>query len=145
MRGFYDQLLAVALQPDAQCVIGIFAGVGEEQREVIGDGFIDPLVVIIGPAHHVAPPLMSSFMKRNNFGEMLLAAAGEAGAALGIGREKRKSGNIEEAGPPLAKRSGNLGDAKSAEGERAAEGFVEMDGGVDLFSKKFESGGGIGW
>ena len=136
MRGFYDELLAIALQPDAQGVIGIFAGVGEEQREIIGDGFINPLVVIIGPAHHIAPPLMSGFVKGNNFAEMLLAAAGKSGAALGIGGEKRKGGDIQQAWPALAKRSGDLGNAESVEGEGAAVGFVKMDGGVDLFCEQ---------
>jgi len=41
------------------------ARVREHQRQITGDGFVDPLIAITRPAHHVAPPLVCYFVKGN--------------------------------------------------------------------------------
>ncbi len=43
---FFDELLAITLEPDTQGVIGISARVGEEQGQIVGDGFVNPLIAI---------------------------------------------------------------------------------------------------
>ena len=63
-------------------VIGVPFGVGEKQREIISDCFVNPLVAVAFPADHVAPPLMGDFMIGNQLGEVLLARGGESGALL---------------------------------------------------------------
>ena len=118
--------------------------VGEKQREIIGDGFVDPLIAVARPSDNVSPPLVSNFVKWHELAEMFLAAAGEAGTALYIRGQKRVGGNVKEPGPALPESSGNLGDAEITKGKRAAVGFVKADGSVDVFAELFESNDGVG-
>ena len=83
-------------------------------------------------------------MERHQLAEMFLSAAGKAGTALDVGRQKRVGGDIEEAGPALAESSGNLRDAEIVKRERAAVGFVKANRSVDVFPQLFESDGGVG-
>ena len=91
---FLHQALAVAREPYTQRMIGVLLAIGKEQRQVIGNGFVDPLIAIRAPTDHVAPPLVSDFVKRNKLGEMFLPAFCEAGALLRRGRQKRKRGEV---------------------------------------------------
>src|SRR5215469_13608872 len=116
-------------------MFGISAAVRKEQCKIVGDGFVNPLVAIAGPAHHIAPPLMRHFVIGNQLGEMFLAAGSEAGALLGFRREEGKRGNVEQARPSLAEGSGNLRNAQIVKRKWPGEGLVEMDGRVNLLSE----------
>src|SRR4051794_26970477 len=109
-------------------MVGVLLVVGKEQSEIVGDGFIDPLIAVSAPANYVAPPLMGHFVKGDQLGEVFLTAFGKSGTLLGGGRQKRKGGDVEKAGPTLAKCSGNLRYAELLEGERAHIIFVEANG-----------------
>ena len=80
--------------------------------------------------------LMSDFMHRNYLREKFLIAGGETGAALRFLRQKRKGGQIEKAGPTLAKGSGDLRDVEGREWKRAGIAFVKTNRGVDLARKE---------
>jgi len=145
--GFGDEAFAIAIEPEMERLVGIFLGVGEEEGEVAGNGFVNPLIAIAGPADDVAPPLMSDFVKRNNLGIEFLVGGVEAGAALDVGREKRKGGEVEKAGPALSESAGNLRNAEAAKGKGSGKLFVEMDRGIDGAGELFEGvgrAGGVG-
>ena len=55
-------------------MIGIPLAVSEEQRQVIGQGLVNPLIAIDALSNDVSPPLVRHFVKGNKFGEMLLSA-----------------------------------------------------------------------
>src|SRR6266478_805050 len=131
---FFHEQAAKAFEPDAESTVRILLGVGEKQREILRDGFINPLVAVAGPANDVAPPLMSHFVVRNQFGEVFLPGRTESGALLRFGGQEGIRGNVKQAGPALRKSPRNLRDAQDTEGERAAERFVKANRGVNLFS-----------
>src|ERR1043166_5734092 len=106
-------------------MVGSFLAIREQERKIIREAFVDPLVAVAGPTDDIAPPLMSDFVKGNEIVEMFLAAFGEAGALLSFGRKKGISGNIEQAGPALAERTRDLGDIKVVNGEWPRIGFVK--------------------
>ena len=120
-----------------QWVIRILVAVGEHQRQITGDGFIDPLIAIAGPTHDVAPPLMGHFVKGHELREMLLARGGKSRLALrfrgeiGIGRE------VQQTGPTLPEASRNLRDAQRVKRKRPAECFVKVNGIRDFVAKIF--------
>src|SRR5262249_46222197 len=122
-------------------MVGRFLAVREEERKIIRDGFVDPLIAIAGPANDVAPPLMSDFVERNKFPEMLLAHFGEANALLSRGGKKRVCGKIKKPRPALAETAWNLRDTEFVEGKWSAKSFIEMDGRVDLSRELLESVG----
>src|SRR5246127_5024672 len=62
---FSDQALAVAIEPETKCAIGSLPGVGKEKGKIRGNGLVNPLVAIAGPANDVSPPLMGDLMNRN--------------------------------------------------------------------------------
>jgi len=64
-RRFFHEQAAKAFEPDAESTVRILLGVGEKEREILRDGFINPLVAVAGPANDVAPPLMGHFVVRN--------------------------------------------------------------------------------
>ena len=119
----------------------MFLRVRKQERVVAGDSFAEPLVVITGPADDVAPPLMGDFVEGNDVSELFLAGGGQASAFLGLLGKKRKCGEIEKARPALSEGSGNLRNTEVMKGEWAGELFVEMDGGINLASKLFQSVG----
>ncbi len=90
-RQFLNELPAVAREPNVQSV-------GEEQRQIIRDGFVNPLVAIARPCDDVAPPLMRDFMVGNQLGEMFLGGGAQPGALLGFRTQKGIGGNVEQAG-----------------------------------------------
>ncbi len=110
-------------------VVRILDGVRKEKREIVGDGFVDPLIAIAGPSNDVAPPLVSGFVKGNDLREKFLSIGIEAGAPLGFGREERVGGDVKESGPALPKIGGICRDAEVAEREwsRIKLLLVEMD------------------
>jgi hypothetical protein len=69
--------------------------IGKEQRQIIRDGLVDPLVAIRTPADDIAPPLMSDFVNRNEIGEMLLTDVGKSGTVLGLRGQVRVSGKVQ--------------------------------------------------
>jgi hypothetical protein len=87
---------------------------------------------------------MSDFVKGNDIGKLFLTGGIEAGALLGLGREKRESGKIKKARPSLTERTGNLGNAEATKRERATVLHIEMDGGIDIAGNLFQSVGGTG-
>src|SRR5215467_13951681 len=89
----------------------------KKQREIVGDGFVNPLIAIAGPANHVAPPLMRYFVIGNQLREMFLAGGAESRALLRLRRKKRKRGNVKKARPALSERSGNLRNAQIVKGK----------------------------
>ena len=80
---------------------------------------------------------MSHFMKRNELAEVFLARCGEPGLFLRAAGQKRKRGKVEQAGPALAERAGNLGDGELMKRKRPGKAFVEVDGRIDLFRQMF--------
>src|SRR4029077_6330598 len=113
-------------------MIGVLLAVGKKERQVVGDGFVDPLIAIGAPANNVAPPLMSHFVKGHQLREMLLPACGEPGALLRRGRKEGKRGDVKKSGPALSEGSRDLGNAELLEGKRPAVIFVETNGRVDM-------------
>ena len=142
IRRLFDELKAVARKPGVQRVLGIAAGIRKEQREVVGDGFVNPLVAITGPANHITPPLMRDLMIRKQLGKVFLAGRCQSGALLRFRREKGERRNVKEAGPTLTKGSGNLRDAEIAKGEWPGIGFVEANRGINLFPEPLQRIGG---
>src|SRR5438067_13171467 len=116
-------------------MFGIAPAIGKEQREIVRDGLVNPLVAITRPADDVAPPLMRNFVIGDELREMLLAAGTKPGALLRFRRKKRKRGNVQESRPALAKSSWNLRDAQIVEGKWSGEGLVKMDRRIDFLSK----------
>src|ERR1700739_604562 len=104
-----------------------FLRVRELQREIFGDRLINPLVLIGGPAHHVAPPLMRDFVERHDIGEKRAPRWAEARAILGFVWKEGKSGEIQKPGPALAERARNLRNVQIPERERAGVNFIEAD------------------
>src|SRR5258707_5318128 len=137
-RELFDQALAVATKPNAKRAVGVFLAIGKQQRQIIGDGLIDPLIAVVAPADDIAPPLVRHFVKRNELCEMLLPGVRQAGAALRGGRQERKGGKIQQAGPALPERAGDLRDAKFLEPKGSAERFVEANGRVDFAAELLE-------
>src|SRR6266705_1268047 len=121
-----------------QGVIRILLSVGEEDGEIICDGFVNPLVAVAGPGHDVAPPLVRDLMIGNQLRKVLLAGGAQPGTLLGFGTQEGIGGNIEQAGPALPEGSGNLRDAKVVKWKRPAEYFIKTDRGIDLFAKLLE-------
>src|SRR5580765_6395876 len=119
-------------------MLGWLSAVREEQRKIVCDGLIDPLIPVARPTDDVAPPLVGDLMIGDDIRKRLLPCGGECGAVLRFGGQERKRGEIEQAGPGLAESAGNLRDTQSAEGERAAECFVKVDGRIDVPGKCFE-------
>ena len=87
---FFLELFAITFEPDAKCMLGGFSAVREEQRKIIRDGFIDPLIPVTGPAHDVAPPLMRDFMIGDDIRKCFLPGGRESGAVLRFGGQERK-------------------------------------------------------
>src|SRR5208337_725334 len=140
--GFGEKRLAVAAEPGVESVVRIFLRIGKKKREIIGDGLVDPLVAVAGPANDISPPLVSHFVKRNNLREEFLTGRVEAGTLLGCWRQERIGGDIEESRPALPEGAGNLRDAELAKWEGAGILFAEMDGGIDFTGKLLQ---GIRW
>ncbi len=84
-----------------QGVIRVLLGVGEEQGEIICDGFVNPLVAVARPGDDVAPPLVRDFVIRDQLRKVLLAGSAQPGPLLGFRTQEGISGNIEQAGPAL--------------------------------------------
>ncbi len=59
--------LAVAVKPSVEGVVGVLLRIGKKKREIIGDGFVDPLIAVAGPANDIPPPLVSDLVKWNEF------------------------------------------------------------------------------
>jgi hypothetical protein len=125
-------------------MVRILAGVSKEHREIIGDGFVDPLIAITGPANDIAPPLVSGFVKRDDLGKEFLGIGVEAGATLSFGREEGVGGDVEESWPTLPERAGNLRDGEMTKREGARILFEEMYGGINVVGQAFE-GLGRAW
>src|SRR5262249_10843246 len=105
---FFFEPVAIALEPGANSAIRRLLAVRKEQGHVIGACFINPLVAITGPSHNISPPLMSNFVKGNEFAEVLLALAAESDFLLsGLG-QKGISREIEQTWPALAEASRDL-------------------------------------
>jgi hypothetical protein len=68
---------------------------------------------------------------------VFLAGRGKTGPPLRIRRKERKRRDIEKAWPALPESSRNLRDTEILKRERAGEGIVKMDGGIDFFSELF--------
>src|SRR5437879_6230747 len=64
--------IAIPQQPGMQGPVRGLLAVGKQQRQVIRQTLINPLIAIAAPAHDVSPPLMSYLMERHQLGEMLL-------------------------------------------------------------------------
>ena len=131
-------MLAIATEPDVKGMIRAFLSVGEEQRKIVGDGFVDPLVAIGIPADDVAPPLMGDFVEGYEFGEVLLSGLGKPGALLGFRRKIGIGGQIKQSGPALAERAWDLRHAQFLKWKRSAEGFVKADGGINFAAEYFQ-------
>ncbi len=116
---FGQETLAFMLQPGVESAVRILDGIGKKQREIVGDGFVDPLIAITGPANDIPPPLVRSFMKGNNLAKEFLAVRVEASAPLGFGRKEGVSGNVEESRPALPEGAGNLRDPEVTKREGA--------------------------
>src|SRR5260370_29527595 len=125
-------------------VIRVPSCVGEKQREIVSDGFVNPLIAVACPADQVAPPLVGDFMIGNQLCEVLLTRGGESRALLSFRGQKGKSGKVEQARPTLAEGSGNLRDAEIVKRKRAGEVLVKTDRGIDLLAKLFQCIGGGG-
>ncbi len=134
---FFFELLSIAFEPDAERVLGWLSAVREEQRKIVCDGLIDPLIPVAGPTDDVAPPLVGDLMIRDDIRKRLLPCGRESGAVLRFRGQERKRGEIEQARPALAESARNLRDTQRAEGERAAECFVKMNGRIDVPGKCF--------
>src|SRR5208282_987011 len=91
---FILELFTVTLKPHMYGVLGGLPAFREEQREVIGDGFVDPLIPVAGPSDYVAPPLMGDFMIRDNFGKRFLPRGRETSTALRFGGQERKCRDV---------------------------------------------------
>ena len=115
--------------------VGIFLRVGKKKSEIIGDGFVDPLIAIAGPADDIPPPLVSDFVKGNDSSEEFLGGGVEAGALLGFGREERVSGEVKKSRPALAEGAGDLRNAEMTKWKGAGILFAEMDRGIDFTGK----------
>src|SRR5208337_1074321 len=139
---FSEKTLAVAKEPSVESVVRVFLRVGKEKREIIGDGFVDPLIAVAGPANDIPPPLMSHFVKRNNLREELLAGRVEAGTLLVFGRQERVSGDVKKARPALPEGAGNLRNAEMMKRKGTGILFAEMDGGIDFTGKLLQGVGG---
>src|SRR5271170_53919 len=108
-------------------MLGRFSALRKEKREVVGEGLVDPLIPVAGPADNVAPPLMGDFVIRDDVSKGFLAGGGESRAILRFGGQERKCRNVKQAGPPLAESAGNLRDAQRAIRKRPAEIFVKAN------------------
>src|SRR6185437_14969452 len=138
---FLREVLAIALQPEAQRMAIALLRVGEEQCEVVGDGLVDPLVAIGTPSDDVAPPLVSHFVNGDEVGEMLLGDVGKSDPMLSLGGQIGIGRKVQESWPALAERAGNLRDIQLLEREWSAEGFVKAYGSVDFAAELFEGVG----
>src|SRR5260370_41921391 len=77
-------------------MIGVLLAGGKKERQIVGDGFVDPLIAIGATANAVAPTLVSHLVKWNQLREMLLPAFGESGALLRRGRKEGKRGDVKK-------------------------------------------------
>jgi len=141
---FFQQPLAIAVQPDALLVVGQPLAIGEKDGEVAGKSFVNPLVAIAVPAHDVAPPLMGDFMEGNQIVKVFLTTGRKAGTLLSGGREVRVRGKIEQAGPALAEGARYLRNAELTNGEWTGIRLVEVDRGVDVAGQLLQCVGGAG-
>ena len=66
-------------------------------------------------------------MERNDISEMFLAGSVKTGAFLGLRRKKGIGGEIEKAGPALAKGAGNLGNTQAMKRKGAAIKFIKSE------------------
>ena len=138
VRSFGGEVLAVTVEPDVKFLVGVFLRVGKEKGEIAGDGFVDPLIAIAGPADHVAPPLMGNFVKGNDIRKKLLAGGRESGALLSFLGKEGECGEVEKSRPALTKRAGNLRDAEMMEREGSRISFIEIHGGIDFMGELFK-------
>src|SRR5262249_46635384 len=142
VRVFRFEFGAIAIEPDANPAVRSFLAVCKKQGHVAGDSLVNPLVAVARPADNISPPLMSRFVKRDKFIEVFLPFTGQADPLLRALRQKGIGREIEQAGPALAKASGNLRDSELLERERACISFVETNGRVDFTGKALQTIGG---
>src|SRR5271157_2041955 len=132
---FGEKSLAVAVKPGVESVVRVLLGIGKKKREIIGDGFVDPLIAVAGPAHDIPPPLVSDLVKRKNLREEFLVGRVEAGTLLVFWRQERVRGDVEKSRPPLPEGAWNLRDAEMTKRKGTGILFAEMDGGIDFTGK----------
>src|SRR5579863_9913167 len=132
VRGLLDKLLAIAPEPNLQGMVGALLRISKEQRKIVGDGLVDPLVAIGVPADDIAPPLMRDFVERYEFGEVLLSVFRESGPLLGLRGQIGIGGEIKQSGPALAEATRDLRHAQFLKRERTTERFVKADGVFNL-------------
>lgn len=75
---------------------------------------------------------MRDLVDRHDIREGFLRGGAEAGAFLRLWGKKRECGEVQQAGPTLAERSGNLRNRKARERKRAVVFFEESDRGIDF-------------
>ena len=99
--GGSGQCLAILIEPVSQQMRAGLFRVGAHQGDIVCKSFADPLIPIVVPADHVAPPLVGDFVVGNDGIEGFLRVVAHSGVLLRDDRQERKRGQVEKSGKSL--------------------------------------------